>query len=100
MFNESGKCSFRQYIPSKPARYGLKYWCSVDTDCGYLCDVDIYLGRAEANSIKETSIGQKVVLKLAKNYFNAKRCITADNFFTSIPLVCQLQMNGLDYLGN
>ncbi len=69
----------------------------------YLCDFDIYLGGAEANSIKEnsiensikeTSIGQKVVLKLAKNYCNTKRCITADNFFKGIKLyvlLCQLQ---------
>ena len=25
-----GCCSFRQFIPSKPARYGIKYWCLVD----------------------------------------------------------------------
>ena len=29
-----GLCSFRQYIPSKPARYGIKYWCLVDVKLG------------------------------------------------------------------
>ena len=85
-----GKCAFRQYIPSKPARYGIKYWCLVDTECGYLCNVDIYLGKSDVNSKNETGVGQKVVLKLAEIYYDSKRCITADNFFTSIPLVNEL----------
>jgi hypothetical protein len=27
-----GICGFRQYIPSKPARYGIKFWCLVDVN--------------------------------------------------------------------
>ena len=29
-----GKCSFRQFIPSKPSRYGIKYWCLIDVILG------------------------------------------------------------------
>jgi hypothetical protein len=29
-----GRCFCRQFIPPKPARYGLKYWCLVDTSAG------------------------------------------------------------------
>jgi hypothetical protein len=29
-----GKCSFRQFIPSKPSRYGIKYWCLIDVKLG------------------------------------------------------------------
>jgi hypothetical protein len=97
-FISKGKCSFRQYIPSKPARYGLKYWCIVDTDSSYLCDVDIYLGKAEESSQRETSIGMKVVLKLCELYYFTKRCITADNFFTSIALCQKLWEKNLIYL--
>ena len=31
-----GCCGFRQYILSKPARYGIKYWCLVDVLLGKL----------------------------------------------------------------
>jgi len=31
-----GCCSFRQFIPSKPARYGIKYWFLVDVTVGKL----------------------------------------------------------------
>ncbi len=32
-----GMCSFRQYIPSKPARYGIKFWSLVDVKLGIFC---------------------------------------------------------------
>jgi hypothetical protein len=91
--------NYRQYIPSKPAKYGIKYWCIVDTECGYLCDVNIYLGKSDENNKNEANVGMKAVLKLCEKYFNTHRCITADNFFTSIPLVRELWAKNLEYLG-
>jgi hypothetical protein len=41
-----GRCSFRQYLPSKPAKYGIKYWCLVDVETGYLLCVDLYSGKS------------------------------------------------------
>ena len=38
------RVAFMQYMKSKPARYGLKYWCLVDVKTTYLLDVNIYLG--------------------------------------------------------
>jgi hypothetical protein len=70
----------------------------VDTETGYLCDVNVYLGKSEDNNKNETNIGMKTVLKLAEKYFGTKRCITADNFFTSIPLIHDLWSKNLEYL--
>ena len=39
-----GRCPFKQYIPSKPAKYGIKYWSLVDVQSGVLIDTNIYLG--------------------------------------------------------
>ena len=41
----------------------------------------------------------KAVIKLCSIYYNTKRCITADNFFISIPLYLHLWENGLEYIG-
>jgi hypothetical protein len=71
----------------------------VDTEAGYLCDCDIYLGKAEENSPRESSIALKVVLKLCELYFYTRRCITADNFFSSIALCQKLWEKNLEYLG-
>ena len=34
LYGFRGRCSFRQFIPSKPARYGIKYWCLTDVKSG------------------------------------------------------------------
>jgi len=31
-------------MPSKPAKYGIKFWSFVDVQSGYLIDTNIYLG--------------------------------------------------------
>ncbi len=49
-----GRCPFRQYMPKKPNRYGIKYWCLVDVAESYLLDVSVYLGKANANEKKTT----------------------------------------------
>jgi hypothetical protein len=41
----------------------------------------------------------KAVIKLCQVYYNTKRCITADNFFTSIGLCLHLWEKGLEYIG-
>jgi hypothetical protein len=66
---------------------------------GYLCEVNIYLGKAEALSPRETQIGMNVVLKFAERYFFSDRCICADNFFISIALCEKLWSKNLEYLG-
>jgi hypothetical protein len=46
-----GCCIFRQYIPSKPGKYGLKlFWCC-DSDTAYLLNAEIYLGRQPGATI-------------------------------------------------
>ena len=40
-----GNFRSRQYMPNKPAKYGIKYWCLADVRTSYLCNVDVYLGR-------------------------------------------------------
>ena len=47
-----GHCNFRQYIKSKPARYGIKYWSVVDMQTSYLLDTEIYLGKQTASDIR------------------------------------------------
>ena len=40
-----GRCSFIQYIPSKPARYGLKIFVLADAKTFYACNLDVYCGK-------------------------------------------------------
>lgn len=41
-----GRCIFKIYMKSKPARYGLKIW-AISAPNGYLIDFDLYTGNME-----------------------------------------------------
>lgn len=40
-----GKCKFRMYMKSKPAKYGLKIMCLCDAKTHYLINAFIYTGK-------------------------------------------------------
>ena len=40
-----GRLSFRQYIPSKPIRYGIKFYAACDSVTGFCLRVVVYSGR-------------------------------------------------------
>jgi len=40
-----GKCGFRQYIPSKPNKYGIKIYAMVDSKIFYTGNLEIYAGK-------------------------------------------------------
>lgn len=39
------KCSFRQYVPQKPSKYGIKIFAFVDAKMTYTYNMEIYAGK-------------------------------------------------------
>lgn len=63
LFPFRGPFSFRVYIPSKPAKYGIKvYWVN-DSVSSYPYKGQIYSGKAE-NGIRDVGQGARVVREL------------------------------------
>lgn len=91
-----GRCPFKQYIPSKPARYGIKIWAACDSDNAYIWNTDVYTGRAP-NTRPEVNQGKRVVLQLTENLQG--RLVVTDNFFTSHELAVELLRRGMTLLG-
>ena len=89
-----GKCGFKQFMPNKPSKYGLKFFILADAKTSYCFDAIFYTGKA-ANQPKAINLGQKFVLELSKPLFNTGINITMDNWFTSFPLVRELLLNNL-----
>ena len=56
-----GRLSFRQYMPAKPTKYGIKVWMAADSSNGYVLNFDVYLGK-EANQRRIYGLGYDVVL--------------------------------------
>lgn len=93
-----GKCPFRQYIKSKPGRYGIKIWAAADVKTTYLCNLQVYTGKL-ATGKAEKNQGYRVVSDLTEPYQGSCRGITTDNFFTSVPLGNYLLTKKLTLLG-
>jgi len=69
-----GRCPFRQYIPSKPAKYGIKIWWSCDAETSYPLKGDIYLGR-QAGDVRAMNLGSSVVTNLTDRWVHLGRNI-------------------------
>lgn len=95
-----GRCSFRQFMKNKPAKYGLKIFTLTDAKMFYVKAMEIYVGNQPENSLYQRSNKPfDVVMRLVKSILGSGRNITADNWFTSIPLVTELLTKNLTYVG-
>ena len=56
-----GRCSYRVYIPSKPAKYGLKIFTMCDTRMWYTQLMEIYLGNQREGPYKVPNSPTEVV---------------------------------------
>ncbi|XP_051915601.1 piggyBac transposable element-derived protein 4-like [Hippocampus zosterae] len=91
-----GRCPFRQYIPNKPAKYGVKIWAACDARSSYAWNMQIYTGKS-ASGMAERNQGMRVVLDLTEGLRGHN--ITCDNFFTSYALGQELLKRKLTMVG-
>uniref|UniRef100_A0A336MIT5 CSON015446 protein n=1 Tax=Culicoides sonorensis TaxID=179676 RepID=A0A336MIT5_CULSO len=83
-----GRCSFRMYMPNKPAKNGIKTVMMCDTTTNYLIDAIPYLGKnTNTNGMAH---GEFFVKKLTESIHGSNRNVTMDNWFTSVPLALDL----------
>ncbi|KAF4530424.1 hypothetical protein B566_EDAN018556 [Ephemera danica] len=93
-----GRVGFRQYMRSKPAKYGMKIWHVCDAKNSYPLKALPYLGK-EANQRAAPGLGRRVVETLVQPYFGSGRNVTCDNFFTDLQLLRTLLQNKLTLVG-
>ena len=98
LFSYRGRTRFTQYIPSKPAKYGIKVWFACDANTYYPLNSEIYTGK-NWNAKRAINVGESVVQKLVHPWENTGRTIVCDNFFTSLNLAKHLMSKGLAILG-
>jgi hypothetical protein len=92
-----GRCSFRQYMPAKPAKYGIKFFCLCDATTAYCMRVRPYLG-TDNGANRAVGLAQQVVLDLVKG-LDVGRTVVTDNFYTSLELAKNLKERSLGLLG-
>ncbi|KAK2577751.1 hypothetical protein KPH14_012778 [Odynerus spinipes] len=79
-----GRLSFKQYINTKSARFGLKSFILAESETGYVYNLKLYDGRI-SNDGQCSLLGKSgsIVLNLSRNLLNEGRIIYLDNWYTS-----------------
>ncbi|XP_066946066.1 piggyBac transposable element-derived protein 4-like [Macrobrachium rosenbergii] len=85
-----GHSPFRQYIPGKPAKYGIKTHALCDAKTFYVCNMEIYAGTQPDGPFKadkQNNPSQAVVTRLISDISGSATNVTFDNWYTSYPRV-------------
>ncbi|KAG5878432.1 hypothetical protein JTB14_015917 [Gonioctena quinquepunctata] len=78
-----GRLKFRQYIPTKIHKYGVKLF-KLCSPSGYTWKCQIYTGRTEEQRPAGLGIGETVVLALTEGLLDEGRTLYTDNFYTIV----------------
>lgn len=80
-----GRISFRQFIPSKRHRFGLKFFVAVDCETGYVLDFILYTGAGTEIVNYDTNLGVSgnIVMTLTEKYWGKGHVLFTDNWYTS-----------------
>ncbi|CAK6983491.1 piggyBac transposable element-derived protein 4-like [Scomber scombrus] len=84
-YNLARRCHFRQYIPSKPAKYGITFWVAWDARSSYAWKMQVYTGKPVGGAA-ERNQGMLVVLDVTEGLtplavFNNLIDVSSDNAF-------------------
>lgn len=85
LFPFRGHTKFTQYIPSKPAKYGIKVFWACDAETAYPLQGELYTGKPTGGA-RQVNVGEQTVLRLVSKYKGSGRNVTTDNFFTTLQL--------------
>lgn len=94
-----GNCPFRQFIPSKPAKYGLKTFALVDAKTAYTVHLETYVGLQPDGPYKQSNSPHDVVIRMVEPIAGTNRNVTGDNWFSTYSLTESLKDRGLTYVG-
>ena len=85
---------FKQYIPSKRHRFGIKLFVLCDCATGIILDVIVYSGK-DAYISKDNALGLSgaIIKKIMVSYLNKGRVLYTDNWYTSPSLSVYLAQN-------
>lgn len=88
-----GRCNFKQYIPTKPAKDGVKVFALVDAKTAYTINLEPYVGRQPDSPFQVSNSAEEIVLRMVEPVQGSNRNITGANWFTCFSLATTLLTN-------
>lgn len=93
-------CSFLQFLPRKPIKWGIKAFLVVDAAADYALKWSIYTGKTEASGAEMGMIDQLVCETLLDgSYNNSGTVVFMDSFFCTIAIFKKLALRGIYAVG-
>ena len=93
MIKFKGRLGFRQYMPAKPIKWGIKVWSLAESTTGYLERFQVYTGKEAGRA--EIGLAHRVVSDLSEHLADTHIRLYMDNYFTGIPLFNDLLAKGI-----
>lgn len=94
-----GRCGFIQYMPQKPAKYGLKIYVLCNSRTFYTFNLDIYCGEQKNGPYMTSNKPFDICKRMTNPIINSHCNLTTDNYFSSYELAEYLLGPGLTFLG-
>ncbi|XP_017889204.1 piggyBac transposable element-derived protein 4-like, partial [Ceratina calcarata] len=96
-----GRLSFKQYIPSKRSRFGIKSFILCDCRTGYIQDLIVYAGSSTMINSQNKKIGKSgaIVEALMAPYLGKGHTVFLDNWYSSPALFNFLHNNHTNACG-
>jgi len=91
-----GRSPIKQYIPSKPHKWGYKIYCLASDD--YLLHFEVYQGREEHPSPLGSTYD--TVMRMTADYQHQQHILFTDNWFTSPAVLDELKRRGIRCCGS
>lgn len=95
-----GRVQFRQYIPTKRSKYGIKIYCLCESSSGYLWNFEVHTTPQDNARFGEglgcdaLSISERVVAELCRDLLDLGHHVFTDSWFTSCRLADWLLTRG------
>ena len=96
LFPCRSRCGFIQYMPQKPAKFGIKHWLLCDVKTSYVLRAIPYVGKEDRPQI---GVAELVVMSLMEPYHNTGQNVTIDNYFTSLKTAKNLLQHNITMVG-
>uniref|UniRef100_A0A1I8IIB8 DDE_Tnp_1_7 domain-containing protein n=1 Tax=Macrostomum lignano TaxID=282301 RepID=A0A1I8IIB8_9PLAT len=87
-----GRLIFRQFMPNKRARFGIKVYCLTEASTGFLWNFHVHAAKQDNDKFGDglncgnLSMSEKIVVELSKNLLDLGYKVFCDSWFTSLRL--------------
>lgn len=98
-----GRFSSKQYMPTKPTKYGIKAFTLAESQHGYMMNILVYTGAdtLESSDSAFSLLPQpaRIVMHLLHPYLGKGHTVITDRYYTSLPLAMALNAQNTSFIG-